>query len=401
MFATLATADFWLMMGRGLLETFYMVVVSTLLAYLIGLPLGLVLAVTDSEGLRPSPVLNKVLGTIVNLLRSVPFLIMVFLLNGLTLLIVGTTVGSTAMIVGLVVAAFPFVARLAEGSAREVDRGILEASVSMGASTWQIITKVILPECKPSLINGATVATTTILGYSAMAATIGGGGLATGVSTLAKLLNPNVKVIGVEPTGAASMKASLEAGHVVTLPTASTIADGVAVKTPGDLVFPYVQQNVDRVLALEDGELVEAFLDIMERHKMIVENAGLLTVAALKHLDCKGKNVVSVLSGGNMDVITMSSLVQHGLIGRGRIFTFAVQLPARPGELMRVADVLARNNGNIIKLEHNQFVNINRQSGVELRVTLEAFGHDHKKQILQAMRDEGYQVAERDTGDLY
>ena len=230
---------------------------------------------------------------------------------------------------------------------------------------------------------------------------IGGGGLAAGVSTLAKLLNPNVEVIGVEPTGAASMKASLEAGHVVTLPTASTIADGVAVKTPGDLVFPYVQQNVDRVLALEDGELVEAFLDIMERHKMIVENAGLLTVAALKHLDCKGKNVVSVLSGGNMDVITMSSLVQHGLIGRGRIFTFAVQLPDRPGELMRVADVLARNNGNIIKLEHNQFVNINRQSGVELRVTLEAFGHDHKKQILQAMRDEGDQVAERDTGDLY
>ena len=177
MFATLATADFWLMMGRGLLETFYMVVVSTLLAYLIGLPLGLVLAVTDSEGLRPSPALNKILGTIVNLLRSVPFLIMVFLLNGLTLLIVGTTVGSTAMIVGLVVAAFPFVARLVEGSAREVDRGILEASVSMGASTWQIITKVILPECKPSLINGATVATTTILGYSAMAGILGGGGL--------------------------------------------------------------------------------------------------------------------------------------------------------------------------------------------------------------------------------
>ena len=177
MFAALATADFWKMMVQGLWETFYMVTVSVLLAYLIGLPLGLILAVTDSEGLRPSPALNKVLGTIVNLLRSVPFLIMVFLLNGLTLLIVGTTVGSTAMIVGLVVAAFPFVARLVEGSAREVDRGILEASVSMGASTWQIITKVILPECKPSLINGATVATTTILGYSAMAGILGGGGL--------------------------------------------------------------------------------------------------------------------------------------------------------------------------------------------------------------------------------
>ena len=230
---------------------------------------------------------------------------------------------------------------------------------------------------------------------------IGGGGLAAGVSTLAKLLNPNVEVIGVEPVGAASMKASLEAGHVVTLPTATTIADGVAVKTPGDLVFPYVQKNVDRVLALEDTELVEAFLDLMERHKMVVENAGLLTVAALRHLDCRGKNVVSVLSGGNMDVITMASLVQHGLIRRGRIFTFAVQLPDRPGELLRVAEVLAQNNGNIIKLEHNQFVNINRQSGVELRVTLEAFGHDHKEHILQALGEAGYHAVETDTADFY
>ena len=230
---------------------------------------------------------------------------------------------------------------------------------------------------------------------------VGGGGLAAGVSTLAKLLNPNVEVIGVEPTGAASMKASLEACHVVTIPTATTIADGVAVKTPGDLVFPYIQKNVDRMLTIDDGELVEAFLDIMERHKMVVENAGLLTVAALRHLDCKGKNVVSVLSGGNMDVITMSSLVQHGLICRGRIFTFAVQLPDRPGELLRVAKVLSDNNGNIVKLEHNQFVNINRQSGVELRVTLEAFGHDHKNQIMEALRQAGYNAAETDTNDFY
>jgi len=230
---------------------------------------------------------------------------------------------------------------------------------------------------------------------------IGGGGLAAGVSTLAKLLNPHVEVIGVEPAGAASMKASLEAGHVVTLPTASTIADGVAVKTPGDKVFPYVQKNVDRIITLEDGELVEAFLDVMERHKMVVENAGLLTVAALRHLDCKGKNVVSVLSGGNMDVITMASLVQHGLICRGRIFTFTVQLPDRPGELLRVADILAKNNGNIIKLEHNQFVNINRNSGVELRVTLEAFGHDHKRQILDALHQSGLQAVECETNNFY
>ena len=219
---------------------------------------------------------------------------------------------------------------------------------------------------------------------------IGGGGLATGVSTLAKLLNPNVTVIGVEPVGAASMKASLEAGHIVTLPTIDTIADGVAVKTPGDQIFPYIQKNLDDIITIHDSELVDAFLDMMERHKMVVENAGLLTIAALHHLNCKGKNVVPVLSGGNMDVITISSLVQHGLINRGRVFTFSVQLPDRPGELVRVANIVAQENGNIIKLEHNQFVNINRQAGVELRVTTEAFGHAHKNAILDAFKAAGY-----------
>ena len=208
---------------------------------------------------------------------------------------------------------------------------------------------------------------------------VGGGGLAAGVATLAKLLNPNVKVIGVEPTGAASMRASLEAGHVVSLDRVETIADGVAVKTPGDKIFPYVQQNLDGILTIEDRELVDAFLDMMEKHKMIVENAGLLSIAALAHLDCTGKNVVSVLSGGNMDVITVSSLVQ---------------LPDRPGELVRVAEIVAEQNGNIIRLEHNQFVNINRQSGVELRVTLEAFGHVHKQEIIKAVKDGGYDVRE-------
>ena len=223
---------------------------------------------------------------------------------------------------------------------------------------------------------------------------VGGGGLAAGVATLAKLLNPNVKVIGVEPTGAASMRASLEAGHVVSLDRVETIADGVAVKTPGDKIFPYVQQNLDGILTIEDRELVDAFLDMMEKHKMIVENAGLLSIAALAHLDCTGKNVVSVLSGGNMDVITVSSLVQHGLVSRGRVFTFSVQLPDRPGELVRVAEIVAEQNGNIIRLEHNQFVNINRQSGVELRVTLEAFGHVHKQEIIKAVKDGGYDVRE-------
>ena len=230
---------------------------------------------------------------------------------------------------------------------------------------------------------------------------IGGGGLATGVSTLAKLLNPNVTVIGVEPTGAASMKASLEAGHIVTLDKVETIADGVAVKTPGDKIFPYIQQNIDEIITINDAELVDAFLDMMEKHKMIVENAGLLPIAALSHLKCKGKNVVPVLSGGNMDVITVASLVQHGLIDRGRVFTFSVQLPDRPGELLRVAQIVAEANGNIIKLEHDQFVNINRQSGVELRVTLEAFGHSHKRAILDALQAAGYQAQECHTNNVY
>ncbi|WP_130850495.1 threonine ammonia-lyase [Intestinimonas timonensis] len=223
---------------------------------------------------------------------------------------------------------------------------------------------------------------------------VGGGGLASGVATLTKLLNPNVKVIGVEPTGAASMKASLEAGHIVTLDKVDTIADGVAVKTPGDKIFPYIQQNLDGIITIDDHELVDAFLDMMEKHKMIVENAGLLSVAALNHLDCKGKNVVSVLSGGNMDVITVSSLVQHGLVSRGRVFTFSVQLPDRPGELVRVAELVAELNGNIIRLDHNQFVNINRQSGVELRVTLEAFGLVHKEEVMSALRQAGYDAKE-------
>jgi threonine dehydratase len=180
-----------------------------------------------------------------------------------------------------------------------------------------------------------------------------------------------------------------------------TIADGVAVRTVGDKVLPYVAQNVDQIITIDDGELVEAFLDVMEKHKMVVENAGLLTVAALKHLDVKGKNVVSVLSGGNMDVITMSSLVQHGLIERGRIFTFSVLLPDRPGELLRVAQVVAEQQGNIIKLDHNQFVSINRQSAVELKVTLEAYGHKHKESIVAALRKKGYEVRLCAASDLY
>ena len=218
---------------------------------------------------------------------------------------------------------------------------------------------------------------------------IGGGGLATGVSTLAKLLNPHIKVIGVEPSGAACIKASLEKGEVVTLPHVNTIADGTAVQTPGEHIFPYLQENLDDVITIDDDELIVAFLDMVENHKMIVENSGLLTVAALRHLNFTGKKVVSILSGGNMDVITMSSVVQHGLIQRDRIFTVSVLIPDKPGELVRVASIIAENQGNVIKLDHNQFISTNRYAAVELKVTLEAYGTDHKKKIVKALEEAG------------
>jgi threonine dehydratase len=219
---------------------------------------------------------------------------------------------------------------------------------------------------------------------------IGGGGLATGVSTLAKLLNPKIKVIGVEPAGANCMQESIKAGHVVTLPTVNTIADGTAVKTPGEKIFPYLKENIDEIITVPDEDLVVSFLDMVENHKMVVENSGLLSVAALKQLNVKDKKIACVLSGGNMDIITMSSVVQQGLIMRDRIFTVSVLLPDKPGELSRVSGVIADVKGNVIKLEHNQFVSINRNAAVELRITLEAFGSEHKEQIISALNENGY-----------
>ena len=219
---------------------------------------------------------------------------------------------------------------------------------------------------------------------------VGGGGLATGVSTLAKILNPNIKVIGVEPEGANCLQESIKAGEVLTLPSVSTIADGTAVKTPGTKIFDYLKNNLDDIITVPDEDLVVSFLDMVENHKMVVENSGLLTVAALKYLNVTGKKIVSILSGGNMDVITMSSVVQKGLIMRDRIFTVSVLLPDKPGELSRVADIIAKESGNVIKLEHNQFVSINRNAAVELRITLEAFGTEHKNKIIETLETNGY-----------
>ncbi|SCJ38385.1 L-threonine dehydratase catabolic TdcB [uncultured Clostridium sp.] len=230
---------------------------------------------------------------------------------------------------------------------------------------------------------------------------VGGGGLCTGVSTLAKLLNPKIKVIAVEPTGAACLKASLEAGEVTTVSKINTIADGTAVQTPGDKLFPYLQANVDQVITVDDSELTLSFLDMAENHKMIVENSGLLTVAALKHLDFKGKKVVSVLSGGNMDVLTMATVVQNGLMQRDRIFTVSVMLPDKPGQLAAVSALIAKEQGNVIKLEHNVFANVNRAAGVELTITLESFGTEHKDQIIKALETAGYCPVISKTSGIY
>ena len=223
---------------------------------------------------------------------------------------------------------------------------------------------------------------------------VGGGGLATGISVLAKQLKPNIKIIAVEPAGANSLQKSMEAGKVVTMKEVHTIADGTAVKTPGKNVFPYLQKNIDEIITVEDDELVVAFLDMVENHKMVVENSGLLTIAALKHLKFKDQKVVSVLSGGNIDIITMSNVVQHGLIMRDRIFTVSVMLPDKPGELVKVAKSVADSQGNVVRLEHNQFVSIDRNHKVELKLTIEAFGTDHKRKIIADLKAKGYDANE-------
>ncbi len=230
---------------------------------------------------------------------------------------------------------------------------------------------------------------------------VGGGGLATGVSTFAKMLNPNIKVIGVEPAGANCLQESLKLGKVTTLPIVDTIADGTAVKTPGSKIFPYLQKNLDDVITIEDSELIVTFLDMIENHKMLAENSGLLSVAALKHLGVKDKKVVSIISGGNMDVITLASVVQHGLIARNRIFTVSVLLPDKPGELMNVSSVIAKAQGNIIRLEHNQFVSLNRNSAVELVITMEAFGPEHKDAIMKELAERGYRPIEKTPKSIF
>ena len=221
---------------------------------------------------------------------------------------------------------------------------------------------------------------------------IGGGGLISGIACAAKILKPEIKIIGVEPEGATSAYEAIKENKVVELKEANTIADGTAVKKIGDLNFEYIKKYVDEIITVSDYELMEAFLLLVEKHKIIAENSGILSVAATKKIKEKNKKVVSVISGGNIDVLMISSMINKGLIRRDRIFNFSVNIPDKPGELAKVVDLIAELGANVVKLEHNQFKNLSRFKDVELQVTVETNGSEHIKNLVQAFEEKGYEI---------
>ena len=221
---------------------------------------------------------------------------------------------------------------------------------------------------------------------------IGGGGLISGIASAAKLKNPLIKIIGVEPEGAASALEARKSHHVVELDEANTIADGTAVKKIGEITFDYIEKYVDDIVTVSDYELMAAFLVLVEKHKIVAENSGILAVAGLKKLNVKGKKIISIISGGNIDVLTISSMINKGLVARGRIFTFAVDLPDKPGQLVAVSQILSKQNANVIRLEHNQFKNLDRFHEVELQVTVETNGEEHINKITEEFKKKGYKI---------
>lgn len=222
---------------------------------------------------------------------------------------------------------------------------------------------------------------------------IGGGGLISGIALAVKALKPEVKVIGVVPVGAMSMKISVDEGQVTRLAAVKTSAEGVAVKQPGDLSFALTRKYVDEIITVSEKDIMEAVLLLLEKHKMIAETAGVVPLAGLRKRAKAGKNIVCLISGGNIDVVTISSIINQGLISRGRIMCFSVELPDKPGQLVKVAQILAELGANVIELEHNQFKAIDRYSNkVALEVTVETNGHTHIKQILEALEDNNFEV---------
>lgn len=221
---------------------------------------------------------------------------------------------------------------------------------------------------------------------------IGGGGLISGIACAAKILKPEIKIIGVEPDGAASAYEAIKEDKVIELKEANTIADGTAVKKIGNITFEYIKKYVDEIITVSDYELMEAFLLLVEKHKIIAENSGILSLAALKKLKEKNKKVVSVVSGGNIDVLMISSMINKGLIRRDRIFNFTVSIPDKPGELAKVVDLIAEQGANVVKLEHNQFKNLSRFKDIELQITVETNGSEHIKNLTQAFEEKGYEI---------
>ena len=221
---------------------------------------------------------------------------------------------------------------------------------------------------------------------------IGGGGLISGIACAAKIIKPDIKIIGVEPEGAASAYEAIKQNKVVELKEANTIADGTAVKKIGDLNFEYIKKYVDEIITVSDYELMEAFLLLVEKHKIIAENSGILSIAATKKLKEKNKKVVSVISGGNIDVLMISSMINKGLIRRDRIFNFTVSIPDKPGELAKIVDLIAEQGANVIKLEHNQFKNLSRFKDIELQITVETNGSEHVQNLTQAFEEKGYEI---------
>ena len=221
---------------------------------------------------------------------------------------------------------------------------------------------------------------------------IGGGGLISGIACAAKILKPEIKIIGVEPDGAASAYEAIKEDKVVELKEANTIADGTAVKKIGNTTFEYIKKYVDEIITVSDYELMESFLLLVEKHKIIAENSGILSLAALKKLKEKNKKVVSVVSGGNIDVLMISSMINKGLIRRDRIFNFSVNIPDKPGELAKVVDLIAQQGANVVKLEHNQFKNLSRFKDIELQITVETNGSEHIQNLTQAFEEKGYEI---------
>ncbi|MBX4262526.1 threonine ammonia-lyase [Clostridium estertheticum] len=221
---------------------------------------------------------------------------------------------------------------------------------------------------------------------------VGGGGLIAGIALAAKALNPSIKIIGVEPEGAKAMKDSIDCKKVVHLETVCTIADGVAVKKPGDLSFEIIRNYVDEIVTVSDFDIMESFLLLLEKHKLIAEASGALSFAGLKKIKERGKKVACVLSGGNIDVVTISSMIDKGLVSRGRLFCFSLEMSDIPGELVKVSTILANACANVVKLDHNQFKTNDRFMQVQLEITVETNGHDHVNAIINALGKEGYKV---------